>query len=92
MIITLHSYIETLWKGKYCLLWMCLQGIKLATDDAFTLNQLANVFFRSGKHEMSMGICNMALNVLPDAELNWKAYCTRAKVCSAPEHHNNSIL
>ncbi|MCI4375568.1 hypothetical protein PGIGA_G00111060 [Pangasianodon gigas] len=55
-------------------------GIKLATDDAFTLNQLANVFFQSGKHEMSMGICNMALNVLPDAELNWKAYCTRAKL------------
>lgn len=61
---------------------MCLQGIKLATDDAFTLNQLANVFFRSGKHEMAMGICNMALDVLPDAELNWKAYCIRAKVCT----------
>ncbi|KAK3557393.1 hypothetical protein QTP70_026674 [Hemibagrus guttatus] len=55
-------------------------GLKLATDDAFTLNQLASVFFWSGKHEMSMGICNMALNVLPDAELNWKAYCTRAKL------------
>ncbi|XP_017335119.1 tetratricopeptide repeat protein 22 [Ictalurus punctatus] len=55
-------------------------GIKLATDDAFTLNQLANVFFWSGKYEMSMGVCNMALNVLPDAELNWKAYCTRAKL------------
>ncbi|KAL7891242.1 hypothetical protein AOLI_G00007180 [Acnodon oligacanthus] len=55
-------------------------GIKLATDDAFTLNQLASVFFRSGKHEMAMGICNMALNVLPDAELNWQAYCTRAKL------------
>lgn len=63
------------------------QGIKLATDDAFTLNQLANVFFRSGKHEMSLGICNMALNVLPDAELNWKAYCTRAKVCTDPKQH-----
>lgn len=61
---------------------MYLQGLKLATDDAFTLNQLASVFFWSGKHEMSMGICNMALNVLPDAELNWKAYCTRAKVSS----------
>lgn len=66
---------------------MCLQGIKLATDDAFTLNQLANVFFWSGKYEMSMGVCNMALNVLPDAELNWKAYCTRAKVCTAQKHH-----
>ncbi|KAI5628261.1 tetratricopeptide repeat protein 22 isoform X1 [Silurus asotus] len=55
-------------------------GIKLATDDAITLNRLANVFFLSGKNEMSMGICNMALNVLPDAELNWKAYCNRAKL------------
>ncbi|TVK90642.1 Tetratricopeptide repeat protein 22 [Bagarius yarrelli] len=55
-------------------------GIKLATDDAFTLNQLASVFYWSCKYEMSMGICNMALNVLPDAELNWKAYCTRAEI------------
>ncbi|XP_072539109.1 tetratricopeptide repeat protein 22 [Salminus brasiliensis] len=55
-------------------------GINLATDDAFTLNQLASVFFRSGKHEMAVGICNMALNVLPDAELNWQAYYTRAKL------------
>ncbi|XP_066520915.1 tetratricopeptide repeat protein 22 [Hoplias malabaricus] len=55
-------------------------GIKLATDDAFTLNQLTNVFYRSGKHEMAMGVCNMSLNVLPDAELNWQAYCTRAKL------------
>lgn len=29
---------------------------------------------------MAIGICNMALSVLPDAELNWQAYCTRAKV------------
>ncbi len=29
---------------------------------------------------MATGICNMALSVLPDAELNWLAYCTRAKV------------
>ncbi|XP_062854144.1 tetratricopeptide repeat protein 22 [Trichomycterus rosablanca] len=55
-------------------------GIKLATDDAFTLNQLANVFFRSGKYEMATGICNMSLNVLPDEELNWQAYSTRAKL------------
>ncbi|XP_076871089.1 tetratricopeptide repeat protein 22 [Brachyhypopomus gauderio] len=55
-------------------------GIKLATDDAFTLNQLANVFFRSGKHEMATGICNMALTTLPDPELNWQAYCIRAKL------------
>ncbi|KAK1796743.1 hypothetical protein P4O66_009757 [Electrophorus voltai] len=55
-------------------------GIKLATDDAFTLNQLANVFFWSGKYEMAIGICNMALTTLPDPELNWQAYCTRAKL------------
>ncbi|XP_051997071.1 tetratricopeptide repeat protein 22-like [Xyrauchen texanus] len=55
-------------------------AIKLATDDAFILNRLANVFFLSGKLEMTMGICNMALNALPDAELNWQAYCTRAKL------------
>ncbi|XP_040040466.2 tetratricopeptide repeat protein 22 [Gasterosteus aculeatus] len=55
-------------------------AIKLASDDAFTLNLLAKVFFLLGKHEMAMGICNMALNVLPDPELNWQAYCTRAKI------------
>uniref|UniRef100_A0A671TBL5 Tetratricopeptide repeat protein 22-like n=1 Tax=Sinocyclocheilus anshuiensis TaxID=1608454 RepID=A0A671TBL5_9TELE len=55
-------------------------AIKLATDDAFTLNRLANVFFLSGKLEMATGICNMALSVLTDAELNWQAYCTRAKL------------
>ncbi|KAI2663580.1 Tetratricopeptide repeat protein 22 [Labeo rohita] len=55
-------------------------AIKLATDDAFILNRLANVFFLSGKLEMATGICNMALSVLPDAELNWQAYCTRAKL------------
>ncbi len=52
----------------------------MASDDAFTLNLLAKVFFLLGKHEMATGICNMALNVLPDPELNWQAYCTRAKV------------
>lgn len=60
--------------------WSFQQAIKLAADDAFVLNRLANVFFLSGKLEMATGICNMALNVLPDAELNWQAYCTRAKV------------
>uniref|UniRef100_A0A8C9YLY4 Tetratricopeptide repeat domain 22 n=1 Tax=Sander lucioperca TaxID=283035 RepID=A0A8C9YLY4_SANLU len=55
-------------------------AINLASDDAFTLNLLAKVFFLLGKHEMATGICNMALNVLPDPELNWQAYCTRAKV------------
>ncbi|TRY58445.1 hypothetical protein DNTS_002068 [Danionella cerebrum] len=55
-------------------------AIKLATEDAFILNRLANIFFLSGKLEMATGICNMALSVLPDAELNWQAYCTRAKI------------
>lgn len=61
---------------------LCCYGtaIKLAKDDAFILNRLAKVFFLLGKHEMATGICNMALNVLPDAELNWQAYCTRAKI------------
>lgn len=52
----------------------------MASDDAFILNLLAKMFFLLGKHEMATGICNMALNVLPDPELNWQAYCTRAKV------------
>lgn len=29
---------------------------------------------------MAIGTCNMALDVLRDPELNWQAYCTRAKV------------
>uniref|UniRef100_A0A673JGD9 Tetratricopeptide repeat domain 22 n=1 Tax=Sinocyclocheilus rhinocerous TaxID=307959 RepID=A0A673JGD9_9TELE len=52
------------------------QAIKLATDDAFILNRLANVFFLSGKLEMATGICNMALGVLTDAELNWQLSVT----------------
>ncbi|KAJ8277817.1 hypothetical protein GJAV_G00080410 [Gymnothorax javanicus] len=55
-------------------------AINLANEDAFILNRLAKVFFFLGKHEMATGICNMALNVLPDPELNWQAYCTRAKI------------
>ncbi|XP_034035458.1 tetratricopeptide repeat protein 22 [Thalassophryne amazonica] len=55
-------------------------AIKLASNDAFILNLLAKMFVELGKHEMALGICNMALNVLPDPELNWQAYCTRAKV------------
>ncbi|KAM6921876.1 tetratricopeptide repeat protein 22 [Xenentodon cancila] len=55
-------------------------AINIANDDAFILNLLAKVFFLLGKHEMATGICNMALNVLPDPELNWQAYCTRAKI------------
>ncbi|CAL8347524.1 tetratricopeptide repeat protein 22 [Gadus morhua] len=55
-------------------------AIKLASDNAFVLNLLAKLFFVLGKQEMSMGICNMALSVLPDPELNYQAYCTRAKI------------
>ncbi|KAM3618995.1 uncharacterized protein V6R79_001415 [Siganus canaliculatus] len=55
-------------------------AINLASDDAFTLNLLAKIFVQLGKHEMATGICNMALNVLPDPELNWQAYCTRAQI------------
>ncbi|CAL8255978.1 unnamed protein product [Merluccius merluccius] len=55
-------------------------AIKLASDDAFVLNLLAKLFFVLGKQEMAMGICNMALSVLPDPELNYQAYCTRAKI------------
>lgn len=52
----------------------------MASDDALILNLLAKVFYLLGKYEMATGISNMALNVLPDPELNWQAYCTRAKV------------
>ncbi|KAM9384075.1 tetratricopeptide repeat protein 22 [Pholidichthys leucotaenia] len=55
-------------------------AINMAGDDAFILNLLAKVFFLLGKHDMATRICNMALNVLPDPELNWQAYCTRAKI------------
>eukprot|EP00066_Takifugu_rubripes_P008333 XP_003974459.1 PREDICTED: tetratricopeptide repeat protein 22 [Takifugu rubripes] len=55
-------------------------AINLASGDAFTLNLLAKIFFLLGKHEMATGICNMGLNVLPDPEFNWQAYCTRAKI------------
>lgn len=59
---------------------LCAQAINLASGDAFTLNLLAKIFFLLGKHEMATGICNMGLNMLPDPEFNWQAYCTRAKV------------
>uniref|UniRef100_A0A3Q2SNT1 Tetratricopeptide repeat domain 22 n=1 Tax=Fundulus heteroclitus TaxID=8078 RepID=A0A3Q2SNT1_FUNHE len=46
----------------------------------FILNLLAKIIFLLGKHDMATGICNMALNILPDPELNWEAYCMRAKI------------
>ncbi|XP_062411959.1 tetratricopeptide repeat protein 22 [Sardina pilchardus] len=55
-------------------------AIKFAADDALILNQLAGIFLKLGKHDMATGISNMALNVLPDPELNWQAYCNRAKI------------
>ncbi|MBN3302220.1 TTC22 protein, partial [Amia calva] len=55
-------------------------AIKMAKEDAFILNRLAKVFLLLGKDEMATGICSMALDVLPDPELNWQAYCTRAKI------------
>ncbi|XP_029356134.1 tetratricopeptide repeat protein 22 [Echeneis naucrates] len=55
-------------------------AINVASDDAFILNLLAKLFFLLGKYEMATGISNMALNVLPDPELNWQAYCIRAKI------------
>ncbi|XP_015234139.1 PREDICTED: tetratricopeptide repeat protein 22 [Cyprinodon variegatus] len=55
-------------------------AMDLASDDAFILNLLAKIIFLLGKHDMATGICNMSLNVLPDPELNWQVYCTRAKI------------
>ncbi|XP_068445827.1 tetratricopeptide repeat protein 22 isoform X1 [Clinocottus analis] len=55
-------------------------AIHLAGGDTFTLNLLATVFILLDKHEMATGICNMALNELPDPQRNWEAYCTRAKI------------
>lgn len=55
-------------------------AMDLARDDAFILNLLAKIIFLVRKHDMATGICNMALDVLPDPELNWQAYCTRAKI------------
>ncbi|KAM7162064.1 tetratricopeptide repeat protein 22 isoform 2-T2 [Macrochelys suwanniensis] len=56
------------------------KAIAIAKDNPPTLNRLAKIFHFLGKQEMAMGICNMALDVLQDPELNWQAYCTRAKV------------
>ncbi|XP_055978400.1 tetratricopeptide repeat protein 22 isoform X2 [Sorex fumeus] len=44
------------------------------------LNRLARIVHFLGKQDMAIGICNMALDVLPDPALNGQAYCTRAKV------------
>ncbi|RXM31424.1 hypothetical protein EOD39_7001 [Acipenser ruthenus] len=56
------------------------KAIETAKESPFILNRLAKVFLFLGKVDMATGICNMALDILPDPELNWQAYCTRAKV------------
>ncbi|XP_043556069.1 tetratricopeptide repeat protein 22 isoform X1 [Chiloscyllium plagiosum] len=56
------------------------QAIEMAKTDPFILNRLAKVFHFLGKQDMATGICNMALNILPDPGTNWQAYSTRAKI------------
>ena len=56
------------------------QAIEIAKDQLPILNHLAKIFHFLGKRDMAIGTCNMALDVLRDPELNWQAYCTRAKV------------
>ncbi|XP_027708642.1 tetratricopeptide repeat protein 22 [Vombatus ursinus] len=56
------------------------KAIEIAKDHAPILNRLAKIFHFLGKQDMAIGICNMALDILPDPELNWQAYCTRAKI------------
>ncbi|XP_030063152.1 tetratricopeptide repeat protein 22 [Microcaecilia unicolor] len=55
-------------------------AIETAKDEPLILNRLAKIFHFLGKQEMAIGTCNMALDVLQDPELNWQAYCTRAKI------------
>lgn len=57
-----------------------IQAIEIAKDQPPILNRLAKIFHFLGKQDMAIGTCNMALDVLRDPELNWQAYCTRAKV------------
>ncbi|XP_069498221.1 tetratricopeptide repeat protein 22 [Ambystoma mexicanum] len=56
------------------------KAIEVAKDDPLILNRLAKIFHFLGKQEMAIGICNMALDILKDPELNWQAYCTRAQI------------
>ncbi|XP_045713631.1 tetratricopeptide repeat protein 22 [Phyllostomus hastatus] len=55
------------------------KAIEIAKDQPPILNRLAKIFHFLGKQDMAIGTCNMALDVL-DPELNWQAYCTRAKI------------
>ncbi|XP_054940574.1 tetratricopeptide repeat protein 22 isoform X2 [Physeter macrocephalus] len=56
------------------------QAIEIAKDQPPILNHLAKIFHFLGKQDMAIGTCNMALDILRDPELNWQAYCTRAKI------------
>lgn len=56
------------------------KAIEIAKDKPPILNRLAKIFHFLGKQDMAIGTCNMALDVLRDPELNWQAYCTRAKI------------
>lgn len=56
------------------------KAIEIAKDQPPILNRLAKIFHFLGKPDMAIGTCNMALDVLRDPELNWQAYCTRAKI------------
>ncbi|XP_006879883.1 PREDICTED: tetratricopeptide repeat protein 22 [Elephantulus edwardii] len=56
------------------------KAIEIAKDHPLILNRLAKIFHFLGKQDMAIGTCNMALDVLRDPELNWQAYCTRAKI------------
>ncbi|XP_028746096.1 tetratricopeptide repeat protein 22 [Peromyscus leucopus] len=56
------------------------KAIEIAKDQPPILNRLAKIFHFLGKQDMAIGTCNMALDVLGDPQLNWQAYCTRAKV------------
>ncbi|XP_070261304.1 tetratricopeptide repeat protein 22 [Myotis yumanensis] len=56
------------------------KAIEIAKDQPPILNRLAKIFHFLGKQDMAIGTCNMALDILRDPELNWQAYCTRAKV------------
>uniref|UniRef100_A0A8C5R9Q7 Tetratricopeptide repeat domain 22 n=1 Tax=Leptobrachium leishanense TaxID=445787 RepID=A0A8C5R9Q7_9ANUR len=56
------------------------KAIEIGKEDALLLNRLAKVFHFLGKQEMTIGVCNMALDILQDPKLNWQAYGTRAQI------------
>ncbi|XP_004869702.1 tetratricopeptide repeat protein 22 isoform X1 [Heterocephalus glaber] len=64
------------------------KAIEIAKDQPPILNRLAKIFHFLGKQDMAIGTCNMALDVLGDPELNWQAYCTRAKIHTTAYLHD----